>query len=150
MDRPVTGGKRRIDVLADILRVVLPVEPEARLIAFSDTVVEIATPSELPQPNGSTALHAALQYAAPLNPRRLIIISDGEPDDRGAALRAARAFHCRIDSFHAGDEDDRGAISFLRNLSLMGAPGGRASVTDLRHPDRLAGALRLLLAAPRR
>jgi hypothetical protein len=150
MDSPVAGGKRRIDVLADILRVVLPDAPEARLIAFSDTVVAIAAPADLPEPSGSTALHAALEYATRLRPRRVIIISDGEPDDRGAALRAARALHCPVDAFHAGPEDDHAAIAFLRNVCLSGHGVGRTTVADLRDPAKLAGELRLLLAGPRR
>lgn len=144
------GERRRIDLLADILRQVLPGTPDARLIAFNDTVSPVASVDRLPEPNGGTDLHRAFEHIAPWRPRRVILISDGEPNDRAAALRAARMLGCPIDAFHAGPEDDRAAIAFLKNLCLCGHGVGRATVADLRNPAKLAGELRLLLAGPRR
>jgi hypothetical protein len=149
MDLPV-GERRRIDILADILHQVLPTTPGARLFAFNDTVSPVASADRLPQPDGGTELHSALEQIAPWRPRRVILISDGEPSDRAAALRAARMLSCPIDAFHAGPEDDRAAIAFLRNLCLCGRGVGRATVADLRNPAKLAGELRLLLTGPRR
>jgi hypothetical protein len=149
MDLPV-GDRRRIDILADILRQVLPATPDARLVAFSDSVVPVASADRLPEPGGGTRLDRAFEHIAPWRPRRVILVSDGEPSDRAAALRAARMLGCPIDAFHAGPEDDRGAIAFLRNLCLCGHGVGRATVADLRYPAKLAGELRLLLAGPRR
>jgi hypothetical protein len=149
MDLPV-GDRRRIDLLADTLRLVLPDTPDARLVAFNDTVSPVASADRLPEPDGGTALHHAFEHIAPWRPGRLIVISDGEPDDRAAALRAARMLNCPIDAFHAGPKDDRAAIAFLRNLCLCGRGVGRATVADLRNPAKLAGELRLLLAGPRR
>jgi hypothetical protein len=149
MDLPV-GGRRRIDILADILRQVLPTTPGARLVAFNNTVSPIASADQLPEPDGGTDLRRALEQIAPWRPRRVIVVSDGEPDDRVAALRAARALYCPIDAFHAGPEDDRAAIAFLRNLCLCGRGVGRATVADLCNPGKLAGELRLLLTGPRR
>jgi hypothetical protein len=39
-----------------------------------------------------------------MKPRRIIVISDGEPSQPEAALAAARALGCEIATFFAGDE----------------------------------------------
>jgi hypothetical protein len=147
MDLPV-GDRRRIDLLADILCQVLPATPDARLVAFNDTVSPVASADRLPEPDGGTNLHRAFEHIAPWRPRRVVLISDGEPSDRAAALRAARMLGCPIDCFHAGPENDRAAIAFLRNLALSGHGVGRVTVADLRDPTKLVGELRLLLTGP--
>jgi hypothetical protein len=150
MDNPA-GGRRRIDRLAEVLRQVLPHAPNARLLAFSDRVEVIEDPEHLPEPNGGTRLDAALMHAATLRPKRLVVISDGEPSDAPAALRAAHALTCTIDAFHVGDEDNRAAFAFMRALTKCGRGLGRAAVADLTDPTRLVHELRqaLLLAGPR-
>lgn len=147
MDTPVMGGKRRIDLLSAILENVLT--PGMHLVAFSDTLVPLEPGQRLPEPGGSTAMHLALEHAATLSPKSVIVISDGQPDDDKAALAAARALKCIISTFYCGDESDRRAISFLRSLALCSRGGvGRPQIADLRKPEKLTGELRLLLAAP--
>ncbi len=143
--------RRRIDVLRDILEAVLPVTPAARLIAFDSIVREIDGAAALPEPSGGTMLHNALDFIAPLHPQQLILISDGEPQDAEAALTAARKLHCVIRTYFCGDERNHAAIAFLRALSWRSSDGfGQAVVSDLRKPEKLAGALRLALTAPGR
>jgi hypothetical protein len=150
MDTP-SGGRRRIDRLAGVMRQVLPHAPNARLLAFSDRIEVVEDPEHLPEPNGGTHLHAALMHAATMRPKRLVVISDGEPSDAPAALRAARALTCTIDAFFVGNEDDREAVAFMRALAKCGRGLGRAAVADLTDPARLTNELRrvLLLAGPR-
>jgi hypothetical protein len=153
MAEPI-GSRRRIDVLADILCQALPSTPGVRLFGFSSAVTELegATSEHgvhLPEPAGGTALHFAIRHVAPLRPSRLIVISDGEPDDADAALSAARELDCEIITYFAGDERHHAAVGFLRALAWCSADGlGRAAVTDLRDPRRLAGELQLLLTGP--
>ena len=147
MSRPVAGGQRRIDVLAAILKNV--VTPDVRLIAFNDSVFALEHGQPLPEPDGSTALHLALDHASRLSPRRVIVISDGQPDDGEMAIAAARSLCCVINTFHCGDETDRGAVAFMKRLSLLSRGGvGRPQIANLHKPEKLAGELRLLLAAP--
>ena len=92
-DADAPGGKRRIDALNEVLRLLQAENPTLRLIAFSDVPRYSAIP--LPAPNGSTALHLALDFAAPLAVPGVAValISDGEPDDEAdAALAHARRF----------------------------------------------------------
>jgi hypothetical protein len=153
MAEPI-GNRRRIDVLEDILRQVLPSTPGVRLFGFSSAVTELEGAVaehgvHLPEPGGGTALHLAIQHVAALRPSRLIVISDGEPDDADAALAAARELGCEIVSYFAGDERNHAAVAFLRALAWCSADGlGHAAVTDLRDPRRLETELRLLLTGP--
>jgi hypothetical protein len=153
MNEPV-GARRRIDVLADILASVLPSTPGVRLFSFNSVVTELIEAVtehgvSLPSPQGSTALHHAIEQIAPLQPNPLVVISDGEPDDARATLAAASRLSCIIQTFYCGDESNRAAVSFLRDLALCSRGGvGRLGIGDLTRPERLAGDIRLLLAGP--
>jgi Mg-chelatase subunit ChlD len=151
MDRPVTPDKRRIDVLRDVLARVLPAASGTRIIAFSAGVLPLEPGEPIPEPAGSTALHLALEHARRARPQHVIVISDGAPDDKQAAINAARALQCRIDAYFCGGEDDRAGLAFMRVLALCSRGGvGRAALADLRRPGTLASGLRLLLAGPTR
>jgi hypothetical protein len=149
MAEPV-GSRRRIDVLGDILRQIVPTAPGARLIAFSSTVREIEPGAPLPEPGGSTDLAAALTYIGSLQPQRIVVISDGEPNEPDAALAAARALGCAIATYYAGGERNHAAVAFLRALAWCSGDGlGDTRIADLRDPQKLAGELqRLLLTGP--
>jgi|SRR4051812_28804569 len=148
---PVTADKRRIDVLRTILATILPAAPGTALAAFSDAVVPLEPGQILPEPSGSTALHLALEHVRAMQPEHVIVVSDGEPNDKTAAIAAARALGCRISTYYCGEESNRAATSFLRTLALCSRHGvGRALLGDLRKPEKLAGELRLLLAGPSR
>jgi hypothetical protein len=96
-------------------------------------------------------LHLAIAHIAPLQPSPLIVLSDGEPDDARAALAAAGALNCVIQTFYCGDETNRAAISFLRDLALCSRGGvGRLRIGNLARPEQLAADLRPLLMGPAR
>jgi hypothetical protein len=148
---PVTGDKRRIDVLRTILATILPSLPGTSVAGFNDTVFPLELGQALPEPSGGTALHLALQHVLPMHPEHVVVVSDGEPNDPAAAITAARALQCRISTYYCGEEGNRAATSFLRTLALCSRHGvGRAMLGDLRKPEQLAGELRLLLAGPPR
>jgi hypothetical protein len=150
------GSRRRIDVLAEILASVLPATPAVRLFSFNSAVTELDNAvSEhgihLPEPDGSTGLDHAIEHIASLHPNPLIVISDGEPDDARAALDAAGGLNCVIQTFYCGDESNRAAIAFLRDLALCSRGGvGRLRIGNLAKPEQVATDLRPLLAGPAR
>jgi Mg-chelatase subunit ChlD len=154
MDTPVSADQRRIDALRTILGTVLPSLPDARVVAFSDTVAVLEPGKPVPEPGGGTALHLALERVQSMNPDHLVVISDGEPADKQAAVTAARALDgCTINAYPCGSEDDRAGAAFLKTLCLCSRRGiGRAMLGDLRKksPEQVAGELRLLLAGPAR
>ena len=93
----------------------------------------------------------AIEQVASLHPNPLIVISDGEPDDARAALDAVISLGCVIQTFYCGDETNRAAISFLRDLALRSRGGiGRMRIGNLAKPEQLAADLRPLLAGPAR
>jgi hypothetical protein len=147
----LVGAQRRIDVLHSILATVLPparATSDVRLVAFNSVVRELDG-ARVPEPAGGTALHLALEFVAPMRPVQVIVISDGEPYDPEAALRAARALDCHIVTYFCGDERNHAAVAFLRALAWCSRDGfGQAAVSDLRDPARLTAELRLALAGP--
>ena len=147
MNRPATGEQRRIDVLSTILKhVLLPAMP---LIAFNGQVHPLEHGQRLPEPSGGTLMGLALDHAGRLSPRRVIIISDGQPADDKATLAAARALQCAISTFYCGEETDRAAVSFMKRLALCSKGGvGRPLIADLRKPEQITSELRLLLTGP--
>jgi hypothetical protein len=139
---------RRIDLLRTVLTYVLPNFPSARLVAFGSIAQDISEPSGLPESTlGSTAVHRALAHIAPLRPELLVVISDGEPDNAGAALMEARRSRCpKIATYFTGDEKNRKAVEFLQQLARCSTGGaGEAVIADLRHPEKLAQALQKVL-----
>jgi hypothetical protein len=141
------GGsdQRRIDALRAVLAEVLCSAPDARIVAFCSIVFELPRPEvvpdvRLPEPGGSTDVAAALTYVGE-GPKsgRLIIVSDGQPDDATAAFAAARRLApLTIDTFYVGPESDFGAIGFMRSLTFMAGRPGVAVVRSLARPKQLA------------
>jgi uncharacterized protein with von Willebrand factor type A (vWA) domain len=151
------GERRRIDLLAEALAHALPAAG-CRVLAFSHSVQELTglepRRPKLPEPGGGTDLAAALQAVAHLTPRpdRLLVISDGEPDDPQAALTAARALRpMTIHSIFVGDDRDHAAKGFMRALAIAGGdPRSIAQQLKLNQPANVAKAATLLLTGPAR
>lgn len=131
------GSKSKYQILKDALNTVWPSAHGARLIAFDSIPEFLADPQSLPLPRGGTALHVAIQAAQCLRPGRTLIITDGRPDDKQAALAAADALTGRIDVIYCGLDSDLDAIAFLQRLAR--STGGNCVVTPQN-----AGQLNLL------
>lgn len=87
-------------------------------------------PSGVPFRNpGSTNMAAALNmmFMADNTGIRLVLISDGEPDDEKETLKIASKFKSRIDTIFVGPEDGHGR-EFLRKLAAQ--TGGVAIVNE--------------------
>jgi hypothetical protein len=133
--------------LTEALTSIWPEIKGAKLISFADSPMEVEHPSKLPEPGGGTALHWALTAAAAFDPAKVIVISDGEPDNETAALAAARDIPGVIDVIFCGSESNENAIAFMRKLSRLG--GGQTILRDLHDAKALiAPVLRDLLQLP--
>lgn len=107
-------GRRRIDVLRDAIA---NLEAGSLIIvAFSDSAWVV---NEIPEPGGSTNMAAGIAQAKIFClGRRVILLSDGEPDNKDAALAEATSFGQPISTIYCGPEGGAGE-DFLRKLSSV-------------------------------
>jgi hypothetical protein len=152
-----SSDKSRWDNGNIVLRDVVTQVPDVRVITFGMTVAELTgfEPDKLilPPPIGGTPLHAAFELAAAFTPRltRIVVICDGAPDDREAALAAARlCAPCRIDALFCGADNDYAALGFMKLLSLCGGQLGISGRRSLHETKALASEIAGLLGGPKR
>ena len=138
------GARRKIDILQDALAAL----DAPAIIAFASQAHALAAGARLPEPYGGTAMHLAFDVANQSGAKRLVVISDGIPDDRTKAFAAADQTGATIDVIYCGPDDDREAIAFMTALATRA--GGRMASRNLsRAPDSLAATLRqFALPAP--
>jgi len=137
-------GIRKIDVLRDALAMA----DGATLIAFSSIPRLVPGAAELPAPHGGTALHLALDMAAPCQPQRTLVISDGCPDSKDLAFAAAARLSGVIDVIYCGPDTDFEARAFMIALARAGC--GRYAAHDIGvQPRALSAAVRGFLGAGR-
>jgi hypothetical protein len=138
-------GQSKYEHLEIALKDILKTHPRIRIIPFASTARVIdAHKQRLPRPSGSTRLDEALKLAKSFKPRKTIIISDGQPDDRKAALTVAESMTGQIDSIYCGPDGDP-AIEFLR--SLCHGAGGESFTWDGYKAELSSVVQRLLPAA---
>jgi hypothetical protein len=144
--------RTRRDQLAQAVANVVPRHPGVRVFAFNSFVAEVHEPlNGLPEAMGGTDLAGALQHLRPMLPEKVILVSDGEPDDTQSALTAAVLLHCEINTFYCGDESNRKAIQFLKDLKACSRKGtiGQSMVLSLEKPKDVAEEI-LRIAGPKR
>lgn len=142
------GSRTKIELLREALATVGPQIPNARLVAFHSMPAECFA-GTLPEPQGSTALDLAIDYAASLDSRTTLVISDGQPDSEADALKAAERLKGVIDVLYIGDDGNTKAIEFMRRLARIGA--GRVIVRDIKRyaaSTQIVIGMREILALP--
>jgi uncharacterized protein with von Willebrand factor type A (vWA) domain len=97
-------------------------------------------------PNGSTDIAGALQFIKPVDGLdcKLILISDGEPDDDAEAIKTAQDFKSKIHCIYIGPENGSGA-DFLKRLSAV--TGGQFSNNGVAGIGNLSNTVAGYLAA---
>ncbi len=139
------GGRTRYDVACDELAALQAGMPgKIAVLSFANTTMFCPDGKPYNQ-GGGTDLAGALKFAmlADVPGIRFIVISDGEPDDRGAALTVAKAYQNRIDVIYVGPESNPAGRDFL--MQLAQASGGQAVTAD--KAQGLLEATQKLLAA---
>lgn len=139
------GGQQRYKVACEELAQLQSNLPgKIAVIAFSSTV-EFCPGGLPPFLKGGTDLARALQFmrVTDVEGVRFIIISDGEPNDRQAALLEASNYKNRIDVVYVGPEDRPEGLRFLETLA---AASGGIAVTADRAKELSAGVMGLLEA----
>jgi hypothetical protein len=69
-----------------------------------------------------------------------VVLSDGEPDDAPSALTEALLMMCQVSSIYCGDESNRAAVRFLRDLASCSRDPrlATAALTSLESPTATA------------
>ena len=109
-----------------------PMEPNSggQLVGFINEIPEALGPS--------TPLAEAIDFARVGGFAKAVVISDGIPDDRSAAMAAAMSFGGQIDVIFVGNPGEPGSI-FLEELAK--ATGGRRFEGDLADVKEITGAV---------
>lgn len=145
-DHDCPGGRRRYDVACEqLIRLQREIPGKVGVISWNSSAR--FCPGGLPvAPDGSTDLAEALKFAKPADGCgiRLILISDGEPNNETSALDAARAFTSPIETIYIGPEHGLGR-DFLRRLAE--ATGGKAVSQSVKDIANLSTTVKGLLAA---
>jgi len=140
-EQDARGGRSRYAVACDELTRLQAKHPgKVAVIAFSSDA-QFCPGGLPPAPQSFTDLAGALDFAHVADGcgLKIILISDGEPDDEVDAMRAARRWQDKIDTIYVGPEGAEGA-AFLRKLAK--ATGGQASANKV---DDLAQRVETLL-----
>ena len=139
-------GKTRYQAACDQLEKLQNEMPgEIAVGAFSNTAH--FSPSGVPvHAGGMTDMAAALNMMlmADNTDIRLVLISDGEPDDEAKVLATARKFKSKIDTIFVGNETGPGR-EFLRQLAA--ATGGVSVVNKTEDLGLLSDNITRLIAA---
>jgi Mg-chelatase subunit ChlD len=142
-DVPGKADQSRYRVACDELaRLQAELPGKVAVVAFSSTV-QFVWGGQPPFLNGGTDMAEALRFVKPADGcgMRLVLISDGEPNDPDATMQVAKGFASPIDCVFVGPPGSRGA-NFLKQLSA--ATGGTHHTRTI---PQLAETVRGLLAA---
>jgi len=154
MNEYMRNGKKRIDGLRTVVEQVQSQKPTT-MIAFGPRNadhIDVFFTTTVPDPDGGTPLHRAIELARTNGAGRLLVISDGIPDLSQQCLEEAKSFGGPIDVVYVGDPDDptqawtesRPAVQFMDELAKV--TGGSKFDGDLSQPKALAGAVIGLLS----
>lgn len=141
MNEPARSGRRRIVELRTVvaeLRETHPV-PVAAFGLSGDVTVKLV--DSIPDPDGFTPLHDAIDFAKASGATHIVVVSDGRPDSMSLAKEAGRKFGGPIDTFYVGGDDEGAA--FMKGLAEL--TGGSSNVTDLGETRFLVSKIRGLL-----
>lgn len=121
----VVDGKMKLEHLKEAVSDF----PTAQILSFSHTVWEGTIPTH---PQSNTDMTLGFQTVARKNPKRIILISDGLPDDPTSALESARALSCPVDVIYIGHGGDEGE-AFMKLLASQ--TGGTQVTADTAMPE---------------
>jgi hypothetical protein len=136
------GGRSRYAVACEELQTLQSSMPgKITVVGFSDDVQ--FAPSGVPLFQGAgTDLAKALRFVKPADGTvRIIVISDGMPDDPARCLEIAKTFTSRIDCIYTGPELVNTGARFLEELAR--ASGGKYAVA--KQAQQLAEKVALML-----
>lgn len=117
------GEKRKINHLCDVMANY----QDAKILCFSSGIGKAPSMQSIPDPDGSTNLGKAFKYINDNTveiekPERIVLVSDGEPDNERDALEQAKNLSLPIDIIFIGEKESKGN-RFMHQLAS--ATGGQ-------------------------
>lgn len=116
-----SGEKRKIDHLRDVMT---PYQ-DAKMLCFSSSISKVSDAKFIPEPDGGTNLARAFKYIKTdmvEKPERIVLVSDGEPDNEKDALEQSKNLSLPIDIIFIGKKESKG-YNFMQRLAS--ATGGQ-------------------------
>lgn len=112
------------------------------LICFADNV-EYSPGGMIIPVGGGTDLGKALRFSKVADDcgLKIVIISDGEPNDKQDALNVAKIYKSRIDVIYCGSETSQSGMRFLQELANIS--GGQLYTSD--NPGELLASAEILM-----
>lgn len=147
MRERMQNGRSRIAGLRSVVEQIERERPTP-LVAFGpfsygDTPAQFVT--TVPDASGGTPLAETIDFAKANGATRVVVISDGEPNNPEGAMEAAARFGGRIDVVFVGDAGPYSGAEFLDRLAQ--STGGERFVGDLGETKAITGKVMLLLNA---
>lgn len=140
-------GKSRYQCLQEALA---PYLGRVQVLAFNNYVREVDADS-LPVPAGFTAMDKAFKVATYLEPLKVLLISDGCPDNKGRAIdelkRLIGDYERIMDVMYIGPDNEE-AEAFMRQLADIGKGRYFNFKIDKQSPALLEQKIGSLLALP--
>ena len=127
---------RLVEIVADF--------PDERKFGFNYSAFEIPKGTQIPQPCGGTSLAKALLHLDQVGIYHIILISDGQPQDKPGCIQLAANFE-KIDVIYAGPQP---APPFLKEFA--DAASGQYYDCSFNLPKQLTQAVSGLLTAPKK
>jgi hypothetical protein len=109
------GNPRRIDLLWEMLQALRTPQACWRVAVFN-TSCRWSGVAAVPEPDGDTDLAGAFEVIGKVNPLRVTVITDGQPNDTEAAYAAGVRLGCPVHILFVGDPGDEDALAFCRRL----------------------------------
>ena len=123
-------GERRIDALRGVVEELRIKKVPFKQLVFSSSCM---WSDVIPEPDGGTNLSSALSFCEQAEAKHVIVVSDGQPDSREAAILSAKNLKCKIDVFFVGPKYDTAAQDFMRELAaLSGGVADSVSFKELQ------------------
>ena len=135
MDDPAEPGVRKITALRSVVAGL----SAPAIFAFSRRCRRV-TRETIPNPDGGTALHIALAHVRARGMTRVVLVTDGLPDDEQAALDQARGLALEICYVGPAPQPE-----FLSRLAAAARAGSSATQCSLASGDRAKLAQRMTL-----
>lgn len=124
-------NESRINALISVVESLKQKKIPFRQAVFSSS---ISWSDIIPSPSGGTNLSAALDFCKSANAQHVIVVSDGGPDSRDAALESARRLGAKIDVFFVGSPSDSYGQEFMQELAKLS--GGSSQSTSFKELER--------------